>query len=193
MKDTSIYTYVLTNSYKSKTMKLKRKLQLSILCSLIVLLLIAIPIFILDNGESKYFRYGWHDDFILISVPINNKLRYFCALFFVILTRVGEVFIGEIASPIISFNIYNPDKKVITEFTKNELQFYGNTLYVIDSTRYIFKVMVLVTQFDLAFISMLSGEIVSLFTIRMLLNEKEFTKAETKVMDIESQSLLRKK
>ena len=86
-------------------MNVQRKLQLSILGSFIVLLMVAIPIFILDNGESKYFRYGWHDDFILISVPINNKSRYISAVIFVVLTRVGEVFIGEIANPIISFNI----------------------------------------------------------------------------------------
>ena len=173
-------------------MNVHRKLQLSILGSFIVLLMVAIPIFILDNGESKYFRYGWHDDFILISVPINDKSRYIYAVIFVVLTRAGEVFIGEIANPIIGFNIYNPDKKVITDFTKNELQFYGNTLYIIDSTRYIFKVMVLVTQIDLAFISMLSGEIISFITIRMLLNEKEFIKKEKKDIsfDIEIQPLM---
>ena len=173
-------------------MNVQRKLQLSILGSFIVLLMLAIPIFLLDNGESKYFRYGWHNGFILISVPINNKLRYICAVIFVILTRAGEVFIGEIANPIIGFNIYNPDKKVITDFTKNELQFYGNTLYIIDSTRYIFKVMVLVTQIDLAFISMLAGEAISLITIRMLLNEKEFKKNHNKYVsiDIEAQSFI---
>ena len=151
-------------------MNVQRKLQLSILGSFIVLLIVAIPIFLLDNGESKYFRCGWHDDFILISVPINDKSRYICAVIFVVLTRAGEVFIGEIANPIIGFNIYNPDKKVITDFTKNELQFYGNTLYIIYSTRYIFKVMVLVTQIDLAFISMLSGEIISFINISIYFN-----------------------
>ena len=46
--------------------------------------------------------------------------------------------------------------------------------YSIDSTRYIFKVMILVTQIDLAFISMILGEITTIVTIRLLLNEKEF-------------------
>lgn len=83
-----------------------------------MLLMVVVPIFLLDNGESQYFRYGWHDDFVLVSVPINNKYRYIGAVFFVVITRVGEVFIGEIANPVIGFNIYNPDKKIITEFTK---------------------------------------------------------------------------
>ena len=172
-------------------MNVHRKLQLSILGSFIVLLSVAIPIFFLDNGESKYFRYGWHDDFILISVPINNRERYIFAVIFVMLTRAGEVFVEEIANPIIDFNIYNPDKKVITEFTKNELQIYGNILYIIDSTRYIFQVMVLVTQIDLAVVSMLTGEIISLFTIRMILNEKEFKKSNNDLkIEIEAQTFI---
>jgi hypothetical protein len=155
-------------------MKSKTKLKYSIIASFFVLMMVIIPIFLLDNGTSKYFRYGWHDDFILISVPINNPRRYLFAVIFVALIRIGEVFIGEIANPIVGFNIYNPDKKIITEFTKLELQCYGNILYLIDSTRYIFKVMILVTQIDLAFISMISGEITTIVTIRLLLNEKEF-------------------
>jgi hypothetical protein len=33
--------------------------------------------------------------------------------------------INDIASPILGFNIFNPDKKTITDFGKCELQFYG--------------------------------------------------------------------
>ena len=139
----------------------------------------------LNNGKSTYFRCGWHDDFILISVPINTPHRYILSVFFVTLTRIGEVFIGEIANPIVYFNIYNSDKKIITEFTKTELQIYGNLLYLIDATRYIFKVMVTITQFDLAFISMLSGELMTIITIRMLLNEKEFKKKYQKNIEEE--------
>lgn len=174
-------------------MNIQRKLQLSILGSFIVLLMVTIPIFILDSGDSNYFRYGWQDDLILISVPINNKSRYISVVVFVCLTRAGEVFINEIANPIIGFNIYNPDKKVITEFTKNELQFYGNTLFMINSTTHIFKLMILVTQIDLALINMLAGEAITLVTIRLLLNEKKFKKIEkTKdvLNDIELQSLI---
>ena len=51
----------------------------------------------------------------------------------------------------------------------------------------------MITQIDLAFASMIAGEIVSLFTIRMLLNEKEFIKKNRKAsFDIESQELVSK-
>ena len=78
--------------------------------------------------------------------------------------------------PVVGFNIYNPDKKVITEFTKNELQFFGNMMFLTSSLRYIFEVMVTITQLDIAIYSVIISEITTIFTIRLLLNEKRFTK-----------------
>ena len=88
--------------------------------------------------------------------------------------KISDVVISEIASPIIGFNIYNPDKKVITEFTKNELQFYGNSMYLIDAIKAVLLIMVNISQIDIALWGVIVSETTSLFTIRMLLNEKEF-------------------
>ena len=89
-----------------------------------------------------------------------------------------NVVISEVANPIIGFNIYNPDKKIITEFTKNELQFYGNTMYLIDAIRNVLMIMVSITQIDIALFGVFISEFTSIFTIRMLLNEKIFRKEE---------------
>ena len=84
--------------------------------------------------------------------------------------------IGEIAHPIIGFNIYNPDKKEINDFTKFELQLYGNIMYFIDSVRSVLMIMLSITQIDIALFGTVICEITSIFTIRMLLNEKMFVK-----------------
>jgi hypothetical protein len=46
-----------------------------------------------------------------------------------------EYIIQDIAGPIMGFNIYNPDKKIITEFTKNELQLYAQTFWFLSSIK----------------------------------------------------------
>ena len=84
--------------------------------------------------------------------------------------------------PVVGFNIYNPDKKVITEFTKNELQFFGNMMFLTSSLRYIFEVMITITQIDIAIYSVIISEITTIFTIRMLLNEKRFTNNKDEYM-----------
>ena len=131
-------------------------------------------------GDSKYFRWGPHDDFVVISVTIDTMVRYYILLIMIAFIKITKVMIEEIGMPVLSFSIYNPDKKVITEFTKNELQFFGNAMYLVSSIRTVFEIMVTITQIDIALISVIFTELASLFTIRMLLNEKEFTKGQDK-------------
>ena len=88
---------------------------------MVLLFIITVPILLLNTGESSYFRYGWSDDLILISFPVNTKTRYMIVCLYIIVIKASNVFISEIVGPIIGFNIYNPDKIVITDFTKFEL------------------------------------------------------------------------
>jgi len=158
-------------------MEVKKKLQLCILVYGILLILIVIIINFFQT-KSTYFRWGVpnkdEEPLIIISVNIDNYYKYFSLLFLITIIRIIKVGVNEIADPIITFNIYNPDKKNIEDFGKNELQFYGNMLYLIDNLRYVFTLMITISQIDLAIYGVLVGEITSIFTIRMLLNEKTF-------------------
>ena len=158
-------------------MEVKKKLQLCILVYGILLILIVIIINFFQT-KSTYFRWGVpnkdEEPLIIISVNIDNYYKYFSLLFLITIIRIIKVGVNEIADPIITFNIYNPDKKNIEDFGKNELQFYGNMLYLIDNLRYVLTLMITISQIDLAIYGVLVGEITSIFTIRMLLNEKTF-------------------
>ena len=154
-----------------------KKLRYCICTNFLLLIFMATPIILLNDNTSKYFRWGWNDDLILISIPINTQKRYLYTILFISIMRISHVIIGEIAHPIIGFNIYNPDKKEITEFSKIELQMYGNLMYLIEGFKNILTVMLSITQIDIALISMLVSEITSIYTINMLLNEKTFVKS----------------
>jgi len=126
------------------------------------------------DDRSKYLRWGPQDDLIIISVAVDTYDKYIMLLATIAVIKISDVLIGEIANPIIGFNIYNPDKKVITDFTKNELQFYGNSMYLIDAIKSVLLIMVNISQIDIALWGVIVSETASIFTIRMLLNEKEF-------------------
>jgi len=159
-----------------------------IVANTILLLIVASGIVCFASKESTYFKVGWSNSLILISVPINTRVRYILANVSIASVKIVSVVIGEIAHPIIGFNIYNPDKKHIKEFTKHELQIYGNIMYLVEGFKSVIMVMVSITQIDIALISMLVGEITTIFTIRMLLNEKTF--GDTKSKSIELDTLL---
>ena len=104
-------------------------------------------------GNSKYFRYGPNEDFIFISVPIDSYERYALLLFLISLNDIIIVLVGEIGEPVLVFNVYNPDKRVITEFTRPQLLFYANTMFFVSNTRRVFEVLINVTQIDIAIFS----------------------------------------
>ena len=157
------------------------KLKWCLLGNLLVLILV-ISLAIVFKDNSDYWNVGPNDKLIIISVQINTMNKYWILLFLVAVINVSKVLIEEIAMPILGFNIYNPDKKIIHEFTKNELQFYGNTMFMISSIRYVFMLMLNISQIDIALFNVIIQEVASFYTVRMLLNEKQFIRASPEEM-----------
>ena len=143
-----------------------------------ILLIIVIFFVTLCASESKYFRFGPNKDFIVISVHIYNYERYGILLLLISLINFMKVIIQEIGEPVLGFNIYNPDKKIITEFTKNQLQFYANTMFMVSNVRRVFEIMVTVTQIDIAIFAVIIEQLTGIISIRILLNEKKFISAK---------------
>ena len=154
-----------------------KKVKIFIYLNILLMIFIITPIILLNDGTSKYFRFGWYDDLYIISIQINTKLRYITANCFIVFIKIVDVLICEISKPILYFNIYSSDKNVIDDFTKNELQICGNTMSIIEAVKYIALVIISITQIDIALLSMLFGEITTIFTVRMLLNNKKFKKS----------------
>jgi hypothetical protein len=118
--------------------------------------------------------YGPNDNLYVLSIKINTQQKYIFLQFFLLFVEFSRVFTNEIASPILGFNIYNPDKKIITDFTKNELQLLANMMWLINSLTNSLFVMITISQIDIAILRTIYSEITTIITIRMLLNEKKF-------------------
>ncbi len=140
---------------------------------------VTVPVIFLRDNESTYFRWGPNTNLIVISVRIDTWIKYWVLVLFMGLIKSSETIIGEIASPILGFNVYNPDKKKITEFTKNELNFLANVHWMITGVRGVIMMMISISQIDLALIGLLCSEVTSIFVVRHLLNEKEFVFGDT--------------
>jgi len=125
-------------------------------------------------SDSKYFRFGPNDDFIFISVQIDTTQKYCSLLTLIFVNDIIRVVIQEFGDPVLYMNVYNPDKKEITEFSKLQLYFYANSMFLINNIRYIFTILISVTQIDIALFSVLVEQVIVIITIKMLLNEKKF-------------------
>jgi len=124
--------------------------------------------------DSAYWSWGWSDDLVVISVKIDTVGKYLGMLAVIATINISKVIVEEIGMPVLGFSIYNPDKKVIDDFTKNELQFFANAMFMVSGLRGVFMMVVSITQIDIALWSLLVSEFTSFYTIRLLLNEKQF-------------------
>lgn len=135
--------------------------------------------FCLIKGESsKYYFFGPSDDLVIVSIKINTWTRYILLLLIITIMDAFKVIVEEIGMPILDFSIYNPDKKVIIEFGKVELQIYGNLMFLFSSLRNVFSILIIVSQIDISIFSVIVDNVTTIFTIRLLLNEKTFAKQE---------------
>lgn len=152
----------------------KQRLVKCIIMNAILFGIVLTFVIVFKDAGNSYLRVGPHPDLIVLGVKINNITKYMLLQFFLAFVQVTSVYINEIASPILGFNIYNPDKKVITEFSRLELQLFANSMWILNSLRSVMFVVVSISQIDIALLQVLYGELTSFYTIRMLLLEKIF-------------------
>ena len=155
-------------------MKNNYKLRYCVILNFILFFIILFVILICKDNNNYYMTYGPNDNLYVLSIKINTQQKYIFLQFFLLFVEFSRVFTNEIASPILGFNIYNPDKKIITEFTKNELQLLANMMWLINSLTNSLFVMITISQIDIAILRTIYSEITTIITIRMLLNEKKF-------------------
>ena len=149
-------------------------LKLCVGVNIFFLMIFVACFFIFNNGESKYFRIGWSDNFIFISMYIDTPVKYFTLCFFIITLNISEIFLNDVAYPLINFSTYNPYKLEITDFTRNQLEFFSNIIYFVQGSKKLLQIATAVSQIDLAFITLMSSQVSIFFVIRYLLNKKNF-------------------
>ena len=157
-------------------------LNLCIIINLIFLFIFFVSFFVLNSNNSTYFRWGWSDSFIFVSILINTPLKYFTLCIFIFVLNMSEIFLNDLANPIIQFSTYNPYKNNINDFTKLELEIYSNIIYFIQSSKKFVQVIVILSQIDIALISLFSCQISAFIAIKYLLNNKSFEKNRYEVI-----------
>jgi hypothetical protein len=147
---------------------------LCLFANLVLTLITVVFVCIFRDEKSIYFRVGPHDNLIIVSISVNTWLKWCLVLFFIALLKSCDVLVNEVGTPILGFSVFNPDKKIITEFSKNELNFLANATFMVNGIRSVLMIVVNVTQVDLAMAGVIMSEVASFFTVRFLLNKKTF-------------------
>lgn len=132
--------------------------------------LIPIIIFVGINSELKL---GPSDDLTIINVKINTRLKYATIIIISCIIKMVEVVLNDIGSPNLGFSVYNPTTLTVYGFTKKQLHVLTNLMWSANNIGTIFKLMIIVSRLDIAMISTLSSEFISIFVIYYLLSKKK--------------------
>jgi hypothetical protein len=155
-------------------MKLKVQLSLCIAGSA-VLTIITLIFTTVFAEEKSWFSFGPSSHLSIAGVFIDTQQKYSVLVVSIVFNSVIDMLVSEFAQPILGFNIYNPDKKLITDFkSKRELQLLASLYWCFNNLRTIFTNLVSISQVDLALIKWFVLEITAVYTINILLSKKRF-------------------
>ena len=84
-----------------------------------------------------------------------------------------EVILNDIGSPNLGYSVYNPTTLTVYGFTKRQLHVLTNLMWSANNIGGVFKLMIPVSRLDIAMISILSSEFISIFVIYYLLSKKK--------------------
>lgn len=150
-------------------------LNTSITINLLFLFLFMGSLFVYNKEPSSYFQAGWSNNFVFASIVIDNPIKYSLLCLFIIVLNVSEIFLNDIAVPLIQFSTYNPYKLIIHDFSRCQLECYSNIIFFIQTSKKFIQIYVTFSQVDIAIISMISSQAGVAMAIKYLLDKKTFT------------------
>jgi len=126
------------------------------------------------SDKSPYMTFGPNDNLNIMGFNIDTWYKWTILSIVLIITSMFDVLANEFGMPYVSFRIYNPDCKIIDDINPLELQLLANTIYALSSIKDVFYIIISVTQIDLALIKVIAGELLAIYTVRIMINEKTF-------------------
>lgn len=155
-----------------QSMSINTTIQKCIFLNTALLGVIAITIY--KCADETMLRVGYSKDLMIIGISIDTLEKYIILQIYIFLIEFCYALVYEYSNPIMYFNIFNEDKKEISNFSKLELQVYAQSLWLLTSIKNGLMLLVAIQQIDITMSKIIYNEIAAAIVIRKLLNKKKF-------------------
>lgn len=153
-------------------LSINRKIQACISINFVLLLLISS--LIITYADKNLLNIGYSKDLVVMGIVIDTFHKYIMLHFCIFLIEFSHSIIYEYANPIMYFNVFNIDKKIITDFGRYELQLYAQSLWFLTTLKNGIMILVSITQIDITLCKIIYSELAIAIVINKLLKNKEF-------------------
>lgn len=150
------------------------KIQICIVINFALLMIISSFVFNLADGEI--LKIGYSNDLIVMGIVIDTLNKYIILHLCIFFIEFSHSIIYEYANPIMFFNVFNDDKKIITDFGQIELQVYAQSLWFLTTIKNGVMILVAITQIDITICKIVYSEIAIAIVIYNKLKNKRFVK-----------------
>lgn len=152
-----------------------KRTRFAVAVNLFVIAVLATIMSTFGEADNGYITMGPSDSLVLMGLAISTWTRWALAMGTICLISTVDTITNEFGLPYISFRIYDPDVKVINDVGPIELQVLANVMYACTSLKNVIYTLAIVTQLDFALARVISAELTSIYTIRILIKGKRFT------------------
>jgi len=129
---------------------------------------------VINKISSPYFNIGPSEKLIIFNIKIDTIDKYVYSQLFMFYINFIQIISTEGASQILYFKIFNPELKIINDFTKNELIFYNVSLNFVAAIRTAILIVISITQIDFVILSAIYYQIMSIIITNSFLKLKRF-------------------
>jgi len=157
---------------------MRKKVYIGLGINAFLFVFLVMVVAVLKTSDSTYMRFGPSADFKIVSVHINTWGRYLGLMLILALVNAGQVYVDDLAGPVLGFSVFDPHRLHITEFSKTELNLLVNGMSTIAGLRGVLMILVSIAQVDVSVANVIFKEIVSLYTVNLLLSRKTFGPSE---------------
>lgn len=126
------------------------------------------------NADFKKIRFGPSDDLYVVGIQVNTISLYIGFALYIITIQISLLFTEEFALPIIEFTVYNPQCEVIERFEELELMVLSIGVFFTKGILKGLKLLLAVESIDSIILLFLAEEIVTVYTVSILLKQKKF-------------------
>lgn len=127
---------------------------------------------------STYMRFGPNDHLNVAAVPIRSWTSYILLHIQLAFIELSVALMSELCDPLFQYSIFNVDRKIVTECSKQEIQVYNCLYSAIRSFQFTSRIIFITAQFDLLVSVIIYKESANLFCVSILLQDKEFFKSK---------------
>ncbi|MAD25982.1 MAG: hypothetical protein CMO44_17605 [Verrucomicrobiales bacterium] len=148
------------------------------LVSYVVIVVCIVGVVFAFSHSSSYFRFGPNSDFTLAGVAIDTTEKYTWLLVAIFLLRATKTLAESYCEIPLTFMIYDDKRQAIdvaTELSKRAILCTSLLYSTASSMRGLFKILITVSQFDVALADLLFGELIQYMIVHDILSTRTFT------------------